>query len=146
MAEADITITLEWAALQEAMEGESLKTVIRQFVQVAAEVSASHIRDEAIQRLQRQLVAGVGKGFGGHATGETVEGIVIKKLRSGWGYIVDAGNATQPLLDLWLEKGTTNMPARPFFYDSARLEQQAHQDRVGNAIGAALSEYGLGPK
>ncbi len=143
MADADITFSLDWAALQDALEGESLKAVIRTFVQPACEVSASHIRDEAIARLERQLVAGVGKGFGGHPTGTTAAGIVIKKLRSGWGYLVDAANADQPALDLWLERGTKQMPARPFFFDSARLEQQAHQDRIGTAIQDALSEYGF---
>lgn len=144
MAEADITIALDWAALQDALEGESLKAVIRTFVQPACAVSAAHIRDEAIARLERQLVAGVGKGFGGHPTGTTAAGIVIFKLRSGWGYVVDAGNADQPALDLWLEKGTREMPARSFFYESARLEEAAHAARIGTAIGDALSEYGLG--
>ncbi len=121
----------------------SLPESLKPGVSAAAFITATDIRTEAIARLKRQLVAGVGKGFGGHPTGETEEGILVNPLRNGWGWIVDAGNMTTPLLDLYLERGTVNMAARPFFYDVAQLVAQAHTDRIGAAI-QAVTEKGLG--
>lgn len=135
------TIDIDGAAMREALEGESLRAVIKSFIKAASRVSADHIRDEAIARLLRQL--------SGTSTGVTVAGIVVKSDRTGWGWNVDAGNLTQPMLDRWLESGTKNqsgakrMGARPFFYESATLEEQAHYGRIQAAIQAALSQYGL---
>lgn len=137
------TVEIDGAQMREELEGESLRAVIKSFIRVASRESADHIRQEAANRLERQLVPGVGKGFGGHATGATVKGIVVKSDRTGWGWIVDAGNVSMPMLDRWLEKGTKQMPARPFFWSSAQLEESSHLARVQAAIQAALSEYGL---
>jgi hypothetical protein len=123
----------------------SLPESLKPGVSAAAFISATNIRADAIARLERQLVPGVGKGFGGHPTGETASGILVNPLRNGWGWIVDAGNVTTPLLDRWLEKGTENMPARTFFYAGAQLEQQAHADRIAAAI-QAVTAQGLGDR
>lgn len=129
------TIEIDGAAMREALEGESLKKAIGVFVKAAARISADHIAAEARTRLLRQL--------SGTSSGRTLAGITVKSAGA-WGWIVDAGNVAQPMLDRWLEFGTKHMHARPFFLDAARLEAQAHTDRVANAIQAALSEYGLG--
>ena len=132
---SDFTITIDGTQMREALEGDSLKAVIKGFVRGASKVSADHIAGEAKARLERQL--------SGASTGATVKGIVVKPDRSGWGYLVDAGNVAQPMLDRWLEKGTKTMRARPFFWESATLERSAHVGRVQTAIQAALSQYGL---
>lgn len=136
------TITIDSEKMHEALEGESLRTVIKGFIKGASRVSADRVKADAQARLLRQL--------SGTSTGETVASIVVKSDRTGWGWILHAGNETTPMLDRWLEKGTktqsggTRMAARPFFWDSVRLEEQAHLSRVRDAVDAALSEYGLG--
>lgn len=130
------TVDIDGAAMREALEGESLKAVIKTFIKVASRTSADNIAREAAARLQRQL--------SGTSSGRTVAGIEVISDRTGWGWVVDAGNVAQPMLDRWLENSTKNMRARPFFYDSARLEAGAHTERIRTAIQAALSEYGLG--
>jgi hypothetical protein len=117
---------------------------LKPYVSAAALITAKNIRTEAVARLKRQLVSSVGKGFGGHGTGETEEGILVNPIKSGWGWIVDAGNMTQPMLDLWLERGTVIMAARPFFFDSGRLEEAAHAQRINDGIQQAIADRGLG--
>lgn len=113
-----------------------LDQIVKPFIKVASKISADHICADAKARLLRQL--------SGTSTGKTVAGIVVKSDRTGWGWIVDAGNTTTPMLDHWLESGTARMAARPFFYASAQLEAQAHRERIQAALHAALSEQGLG--
>lgn len=138
-----LSITIDGAAAREALEGESLRAVVRSFIKAAARVSADNIQREAKNRLQRQL--------SGHSTGDTVEGIVVLADRSGFGWIVDAGNARMAPLPRWLEGdpalgGFKNVKRRkPFLMISAALEEDAHERRVADAIQAALLEYGLGP-
>jgi len=136
MAQNTFTIEIDATRMREALEGESLKQVIKGFVKTAAKVSADHVCAEAKARLLRQLSA--------TSTGATVAGIVVKSDRTGWGWIVDAGNLHTPMLDRWLESGTKHMHARPFFWASAKLEEPAHLGRIQAAVQAALSEYGLG--
>lgn len=131
----DTALTASLVALPEAL---------KPYVSAAAFITATNIRAEAMARLERQLGAGTGKGFGRPGPYETVEGILVNPIASGWGWIVDAGNMTQPLLDLWLERGTLHMSARAFFYDSALLEQQAHADRINDGIRQAIADRGLG--
>lgn len=127
-------------ALKERFE--TLPAALKPFIKTAAKFSADHIRDEAKARLLRQL--------SGASSGRTVAGIVVRADRSGWGWIVDAGNVVQPMLDRWLEfgtetkLGTEKMRARPFFFDSARLEEAAHLSRIRGAVAAGISEHGLG--
>lgn len=130
------TIDIDATKMREALEGESLKAVIKGFIKVASRQSADNIAADAKARLERQL--------SGTSTGATVAGIVVKSDRTGWGWIVDAGNLSTPMLDRWLENAFKNVSRRkPFFYDSARLEEQAHLERIRGAIRSALSEYGL---
>jgi hypothetical protein len=137
----DFTVDIDEAAMREALEGESLRAVIKGFIKGASRISADNIAADAKARLERQL--------SGQSSGQTVEGIIVKSDRTGWGWIVDAGNARIPMLPRWLEGdpshgGFKNENRRkPFFYDSARVEQSPHERRVSSAIQAALSQYGL---
>lgn len=128
--------------MREALEGESLKAKIRQFVRGASKISADHIRNEAKARLRRQLI---------HPTGVTEASIVVKSDKSGWGWVVTTERDPFAALPRWIEFGTKQgkpgshaSAPRPFFFDSARLEERAHRERVSAAIGSALGEYGLG--
>lgn len=131
----DITISIDPNRVAEQLDGVTLSDALKPFIKPAARISADHVVQEAKALLQRQL--------SGTSTGETVAGIVVKSDRTGWGWLVDAGNLSTPMLDRWLEMGTKHMHARPFFFDAARLEETAHRDRIHAAVGAALSQYGL---
>lgn len=138
MARNSFTVTVDdTTALTAMLVG--LPESLKPYVQAAAYISATHIREEAMARLQRQLL-----DLPRNTPSETVEGILVNADYTGWGWVVDAGNASQPMLDAWLEHGTKHMLARPFFYSSAQLEQQAHADRIGAAIQQALVDKGLG--
>jgi hypothetical protein len=128
------TIDVDTTALKESLL--TLNQALKPFIKVAAKISADNIARDAKDRLQRQL--------SGTSSGETVAGIVVRADRTGWGWIVDAGNKSTPMLDRWLEKGTQHMHARPFFWASAKLEQAAHASRIRGAVVAGLSEHGLG--
>ena len=117
----------------------ALPDSLKPYIKAAAFTTATRIRADAQARLQRQLLA-----LPRNQPSETVEGILVNPDRSGWGYVVDAGNLTTPMLDRWLERGTKSMHARPFFFDSARLEEQAHAERVGAAIQQCIADNGLG--
>lgn len=131
-----LTITLDPTEVLAKLEGVRLTTALKPFIKVASRVSADNIAREAKARLSRQL--------SGTSTGQTVEGIRVRADRSGWGWVVLSGNAREPMLPHWLERGTRKMRARPFFDSSARLEETAHRGRIDAAIHAGLSEYGLG--
>jgi hypothetical protein len=123
----------------------ALPESLKPYINAAAFISANHIREDAAARLQRQLLP-----LQRNNPSETVEGILVNPDRSGWGWMVDAGNLSQPMLDRWLELGTlergqgSGMAPRPFFFDSARLEEQAHLARVNGAIQQAIADKGLG--
>jgi hypothetical protein len=51
---------------------------------------------------------------------------------------------TCPNLPLWLEFGTKHMTASPFAFNSARLEEGAHDRRTRAAVQDAIDELGLG--
>jgi hypothetical protein len=127
-----IAITLDSAAIREALEGDSLKAVLREFVKAASRVSADHVCAEAKIRLARQL--------SGHSTGETVEQIRVRSAgASGW--VVIAGNARVPRLDFWLERGFKNeLRRKPFLFASvaarASAARGAHPGRhPGGVVG-----------
>lgn len=131
-----VTVAIDPNTLAERLDGVTLTNALKPFLKAAARVTADAVRQDAKDRLRRQL--------SGTSTGETVAGIVVKSDRTGWGWIVDAGNLTTPMLDRWLENGTRFMKPRAFFYSSAQLEESAHRDRIRAAVAAGLSEYGLG--
>jgi hypothetical protein len=128
-------ITIDGAAMREALQGESLKAEIKGFVKAASRISADHIADEAAARLARQL--------SGTSSGTTVAEIAVQSARDGWGWVVVSGNTRTPMLPRWLEAGTRHMKARSYFNSSALLEEAAHHERIAAAIQAALSVHGL---
>lgn len=143
MPRNSFTVTVDdYTALTASLVG--LPDSLKPYVSAAAFITATNIRAEAMARLERELGPGTGKGFGRPGPYETVEGILVNPIASGWGWIVDAGNMTQPMLDRWLELGTKNMAPRAFFFASALLEQQAHADRINDGIRQAIADKGLG--
>lgn len=115
----------------------------------ASLATAHAIVREARARLSRQL--------GPDATGRTEAGIDITRADRG-GYIVGSGRNPMPNLPLWIEKGTRkgtritrgrarsggNMKARPYFYESAELEELPHLQRVVDELQAEIDAEGLG--
>lgn len=115
----------------------------------AALATSEAIVREARSRLQRQL--------GPNATGKTVAGIEIDRADRG-GFIVGSSRQPFPNLPLWLERGTKkgtrvtrgrarsggNMKARPYFYESAELEEQPHLRRVAEELQREIDAEGLG--
>lgn len=108
----------------------------------ASLATSNAIVREARGRLSRQL--------GPNATGTTAAGIQIERADRG-GYIVGSGRDQFPTLPLWIEKGTqkgrkgshTQAP-RPYFYDSAELEEQPHRERVATELQVEINAEGLG--
>jgi hypothetical protein len=131
-----IAVSIDPNRLAEQLDGVTLTNALKPFIKTASRITADAVATEAAARLARQL--------SGTSTGVTLANIKVRSDRTGWGWVVDAGNPVTPMLDRWLEHGTVKMRARPFFYDSAKLEENAHRDRIRAAVHAALSEYGLG--
>lgn len=105
----------------------------------ACRESAVSIEAEATRRVKRG------------ATGETAKGIGVSEMYNGEGYVVYSVNRLMPNLPLWLEAGTKKgkprshaMPASPYFYNSVRLEERAHERRISDAVGQAIASEGLG--
>lgn len=111
-------------------------------VDAAALETATAIVREAKGRLQRQL--------SGSSSGLTLEGIQIERADRG-GFIVGSSRNPFPNLPLWIEKGTKKgkprshaHAPRPYFYDSAELEEGPHLRRVSEAVQQAIDQEGLG--
>ena len=133
----------------------SLPDVVLKHTKPASKVSADSLQREMRRRVKRR-------------SGSTAEGIEVTELRDGTGYLVQATNkrlrtnmspavasavaeGRMPTMQmsaknvpLYLEAGTRHMAARPFFYDSVRLEYKAHERRIEDAIARAAAEEGLG--
>lgn len=77
------------------------------------------------------------------ATGDTETGIHYEMTRDGAGYIVLAYQAgAQDPVDKYLEYGTRFMGAKPFFFASAELENEAHRRRLEDRIQEFLTNVG----
>lgn len=96
---------------------------------------AAYITAGAIAREARARVA--------RATGETAQGITVQETYSRDGYVVFPHRPDQPGLPGWLEFGTEKMGARPWLFNSARLEELSHRRRVQQAIGFAIEDAGF---
>lgn len=111
-----------------------------------AKVTADRIVVEARARVRRR-------------TGVTAMSIHAEEAHSGDGWVVlpwdanfarqllDSGNNDDVInfsLPGWIEFGTQTMSARPFLFNSARMEEGAHMRRLGEAAQQALDEIGLG--
>lgn len=93
----------------------------------AARVTADNIAREAAARVAR-------------ATGETARGITVQEDQQGEGYVVLSANQRMPALPTWLEFGTVKMLPKSYFFSSARLEENAHDRRMRQAIQDASDE------
>jgi hypothetical protein len=87
-------------------------------------------------RLKRQL--------GPDATGATEAGIVVEEMPSGRGYVVVSRRAEDPMVPIYLEKGTRRQKPRTFLDTSARLEEAPHERRIEDATNDAIAGAGLG--
>lgn len=96
-----------------------------------ARQTAKNIVAEAKNRIRR-------------ATGETASEIHFELTRDGQGYVVLAyqqGIGDAPV-DQYLEWGTHQQYARPFFFSSAQLEEGPHMRRLIDALTTWLEEVG----
>jgi HK97 gp10 family phage protein len=142
-----MTITVDTTALLAALD--ALPDRVHAHLKAAAKITAENIAREARARVARR-------------TGETAAHIRVEETHSGDGYIVwvapevrvshhtmpsgrsHTQKVTYNALAGWLEFGTRHMPARPFLFVSARLEEGAHDRRCREAVQAAIDETGLG--
>jgi hypothetical protein len=147
------TAKVESASLLAAFD--RLPDTILKYTKPASKVSADSLQREMRRRVKRR-------------SGSTAEGIEVTELKDGSGYLVQATNkrlrtnvspavasavaeGRMPAMQmsaknvpLYLEAGTRNMAARPFFYDSIRLEYPAHERRIDDAVARGAAEEGLG--
>lgn len=78
------------------------------------------------------------------ATGKTASGIHWELTRDGKGYIVlayTAGAQPDPI-DIYVERGSRYMYARPFFFASAELEAPGHLRRLEERMASFLANVG----
>lgn len=136
-------VDIENGALLRALDRLDVSLVERH-TKPACKVTALNIQREARARVRRR-------------TGRTAAGITVEESFDQQGYVVlpfntalelsliESGNDQQPEnLPYWLEFGTRKMTKKPFFIESARLEENAHDRRIREAIQNAIDESGLG--
>lgn len=129
MAEPFFSVTVDAESLLQALR--HLGPAAEPHIKAASRVTANRIADEARRRVRRR-------------TGKTAEGIVVRDDFTGKGSIVAAERNPFPNVPLWLEFGTVRMRPSPFLFNSARLEESAHLERIARALQDAINEQGLG--
>lgn len=138
-----LVIDVDTAPLLAALDRLASEVVLRH-TKAAALVTANRIQAEARARVARR-------------TGLTAQGITVYPTRDGQGYVVMPFNdalereriaagydQTAENLPIWLEFGTKFMAPQPYFFASAKLEENAHDRRMRQAIQDAIDEVGLG--
>jgi HK97 gp10 family phage protein len=130
MAEPLMTITADVAGVLQALDRLGAE-VAQRHVQAASRVTANKIDEEARRRVRRR-------------TGKTAEGITVRDDFTGKGSVVVAERRPFSNLPGWLEHGTVHMRASPFLFNSARLEEGAHLQRIARALQDAIDEQGFG--
>ena len=132
----NVSATLDASAVLSALK--RLGDTALKYTKPASKISADSIQREARRRVRR-------------ATGQTADNILVLESYDKQGYVVltkdqrtDGTYKQAKHVGLWLEGGTKHMPAHPFFYPSAKLEVAAHERRIGEAVGRAIAESGLG--
>ncbi len=123
-----LTIKTDTAALFAALEGLGLSA--EKHLLSAADETGGHVAAEARSRVSR-------------ATGATARGITVGRAKVGIGVVVFVNRPDNPGLPGWLEGGTKFMTARPFLFDSARMEKGPHDRRVAQALQDAIDEGGF---
>lgn len=126
-----MTITVDTKALLAAIDAVGPAVLVR--LKRAAKITADNIDREATGRVARR-------------TGETARSIHVEETRNGDGYVVMAYDPAigRAPVDQFLEFGTRYMPAKPFLFVSARLEEAAHDQRSRDAIQDGINDTGLG--
>jgi hypothetical protein len=111
-----------------------------EYLDAASLETAQRVADEMRRRIARS------EGPWKSPDSPTWQKIHHEKARSGGGYVVMAfepgGRLTGPV-DLWLERGTRFMPAQPFLWASAQVEEGAHRRRMEEAVMRAVDEVGV---
>ena len=138
-----VTLDVETSRLLQALSRLEA-SVVERHTKPACLVTAMRIQREARARVRRR-------------TGRTAAGITVEESYDKQGYVVlpfndalersllSAGNDQQAEnLPYWLEVGTRKMTKKPYFFESARLEEAGHDRRIKDAIQAAIDESGLG--
>lgn len=126
------TIDVDTRELFAAMD--ALPAAVMAALKAEAKITAENIAREAKARINRR-------------TGKTAEAITVAETYKGDGYVVFAGNpgtGGREHVAFFLEFGTKYMTAKPFFFASARLEEESHDRRAREAVQRAISEKGLG--
>jgi hypothetical protein len=136
-----LNLTVEIPGIQQL---EEYQRVAETFTLAAARVTADRVAAEARAREQRQQTAG-------YATGKTAEGIAVRPMTSGLGFVVLSARSPMPNLPLWIERGTREgkpgshaQEAHPFLDPAAKLEESAHRERMWQALDDAAEATGLG--
>jgi hypothetical protein len=138
-----LTIDVDTRALVAAMDRLGASAI--QHTKRAAKATADRIVVEARARVRRR-------------TGVTAASIHAEETRNGDGWVVlpwdegfarslaESGNNDRVNFSLpgWIEFGTDHMPARPYFFAAARMEEGTHDRRMRQAIVDAIEEVGLG--
>lgn len=123
-----------------------------------ADVVCKAVAYETAHKIQQSAFARVAV-----RTGETRSHITVEETHNGEGFIVwvepdvlislhtnkktgrqHTQRVTYNALGGWLEFGTEKMTARPFLFNSARLEEGGHQRRLAEAIQDEIDDLGLG--
>lgn len=127
-----LTIDVDATALVAALD--RLGAVAERYVKAAAEVTAQRIAEGARGRVRR-------------ATGQTAAAITVSEAPGplgGYRVFVGSMQGRAANLPQWLEFGTRKLSAQPFMFNSARLEEGAHERRIRQAIERAIAEQGFG--
>jgi HK97 gp10 family phage protein len=128
----ELRIDVDVSALLAAFD--RLGPVAERACHAAARATAERVREEARARVRR-------------ATGQTASAITVDEAEpplGGWRVYVDRMGSRPANLPIWIEFGTSKMPAQPFLFNSAQLEEGAHLRRIAEAIEDAIGEVGLG--
>jgi len=110
----------------------------------SAEFVCREVARDTAKRIVAEAQARERRAVSGTATGVTESGIHWELTRDGKGYIVlgyEAGLQDAPV-DKYLEYGTMFMRAKPFFFQSAMLEETPHRERLVERLTDWLEEVG----
>jgi hypothetical protein len=140
-----MTIDVDLAPLIRALD--EIPNAILAHLKPVAQQTAERIVAEAKARVARRT----GHTAAQIRVGETGEPdwfeqyVLDKSADDDFAYIVRADDPTTKLhTEKWLEFGTRQMTARPFFFVSAELERAAYERNSRQAIQDAIDETGLG--
>jgi len=123
-----LTFDVDTTALLAALD--AMPEAVLAHLKPESKVTADNIAAEAARRVRRR-------------TGKTGDAITVEETRNGDGYVVFVGQG-RGHIGRYLEFGTKKMPAKPFLFASARLEEGPNLRRARLAIQDAIDEKGLG--